>query len=82
MANPEHLRFLSKGAIAWLYWRNQNPQIVPDLSGANLQNLNLQRYNLSGVNLQSANLNRTRLSHADLSYGGFTRSLGAIGGAE
>ena len=68
MANPEHLHFLGKGAIAWSYWRNQSPGLKPDLSEANLQNLNLQRYDLSDVNLRGANLNRVRLSFADLTH--------------
>ena len=36
MANHEHVAMLKKGVDAWNAWREKNPDIHPDLSGANL----------------------------------------------
>ncbi len=47
MANPEHLANLMKGAEAWNTWRDKHPDVVPDLTGANLQQANLRNVNLS-----------------------------------
>ena len=33
MANPDHIAQLMKGVGAWNTWRDENPTIVPDLSG-------------------------------------------------
>jgi hypothetical protein len=33
----EHVALLKKGVAAWNAWRNENPNIRPDLSGANLR---------------------------------------------
>jgi hypothetical protein len=35
MANDEHIALL--GVAAWNAWRNENPNIRPDFSGANLR---------------------------------------------
>ena len=62
MPNSEHLKILGKGVEAWNAWREENPDLRPDLVGANLRNAEL-----SGVNLGWAKLSRVRLSSADLS---------------
>lgn len=36
MANPEHLEILKRGVEAWNQWREKNPDVKPDLSGAQL----------------------------------------------
>jgi hypothetical protein len=36
MANEEHLRIIKRGVKAWNQWRKENPDIQPDLSGADL----------------------------------------------
>jgi hypothetical protein len=36
MANPEHPQILQQGVAAWNQWREQNEDIRPDLSEANL----------------------------------------------
>src|SRR5215831_15566981 len=35
MANDEHVALLDKGVATWNEWRDKNPDIRPDLSGAN-----------------------------------------------
>ncbi len=41
MANEEHLKILKQGVEAWNEWREKNPQIIPDLSKANLSKADL-----------------------------------------
>jgi uncharacterized protein YjbI with pentapeptide repeats len=36
MANSNHVRIIRKGPGVWNSWREENPGIIPDLSGANL----------------------------------------------
>ena len=49
MANQEHLAVLTQGVAEWNEWRSQYPEIRPDLSGANLSQVNLMGINLSGA---------------------------------
>jgi len=32
MANPEHIQLLRQGASIWNRWREENPEVQPDLS--------------------------------------------------
>ena len=66
MANREHLKILKEGVEAWNKWRRENPDIVPDLSGADLSETNLSKANLIRANLSGADLSETNLSQADL----------------
>jgi uncharacterized protein YjbI with pentapeptide repeats len=61
MANDEHVAMLKKGVEAWNAWRDENPDIRPDLVQADLRN----RY-LRGANLRGANLHEADLTGADL----------------
>jgi uncharacterized protein YjbI with pentapeptide repeats len=89
MANPEHLKILMQGVEVWNRWRNENPDVEPNLSkadfakaylfDANLSDANLSGANLSGANLskacfESANLSKTNLSGANISNGIFSPS--------
>jgi hypothetical protein len=77
MANDDHIAQLRKGAAAWNAWREENPDILPDLSGADLSGADLSgadllvailmEADLSGANLGKANLIRADLTNADLS---------------
>ena len=67
MANPEHLKVLKQGVEVWNRWREQNPEIRPDLTQADLREANLGLANLSGANLRRAYLYRANLRGADLS---------------
>jgi uncharacterized protein YjbI with pentapeptide repeats len=60
-----------RDAAAWNEWRQRNPQIVPDLRGANLVAFALRDVDLSRANLARAHLSRAegfraRLAGADL----------------
>jgi uncharacterized protein YjbI with pentapeptide repeats len=41
MANPEHLKILNQGIEEWNIWRERNPLIKPNLSGARLKSRGL-----------------------------------------
>jgi uncharacterized protein YjbI with pentapeptide repeats len=67
MANNEHVALLNKGVAAWNAWRDENPNILPDFSGANLGGAHLAGASLRGANLSGANLSEVLLTQADLS---------------
>src|SRR5271166_1219191 len=73
LANPEHLAKLKEGVEAWNQWREQNPEIQPDLSGADLREANLSEADLSEANLRGTDLCFAHLQAADL------RAAGLIG---
>jgi hypothetical protein len=67
MANGEHVALLKQGVDAWNKWRAENPNVVPDLSGANLNGgANLSKANLNGAYLSQAHLYGTNLIDANL----------------
>ena len=66
MANDEHVALLKQGVTAWNAWRDENPDILPDLRGANLRGANLSGANLFVANLSGANLRGANLSAANL----------------
>jgi uncharacterized protein YjbI with pentapeptide repeats len=83
MANEEHIRILEEGVEAWNKWRQENPDIRPDLRGAflfeahligadlsraYLSRAYLSRANLSEASLNLADLNTAHLSEADLRW--------------
>ena len=67
MANDEHLARLKQGVAAWNVWRDKNPNISPDLTGADLSGANLGGANLRRAELSGANLRRAKLGDANLS---------------
>src|SRR5271166_1660012 len=77
MANPEHLAILKQGVEKWNKWREEHPDVQPNLDRAFLGFVDLTRANLSkvdlrgasggGVVLTEANLNGADLNNADLS---------------
>ncbi len=66
MANPEHLKILEQGVEAWNRWREENPEVVPDLEQSDLVGADLKNVNLSGADLSGADLYIADLRHADL----------------
>jgi uncharacterized protein YjbI with pentapeptide repeats len=71
MANKEHLEVLIQGTDVWNAWREQHPEIQPDLSETPAIRRNFTittiRADLSGANLSFANLSRAILEEVDLS---------------
>src|SRR5437868_6176477 len=77
MANQEHLDNLKQGVKVWNQWRDEHPDIRPDLVGADLIDAdlvdadlsftNLTGARLTGANLIDANLTGARLTGADFS---------------
>ncbi len=72
MANQEQLDILKKGAKVWNEWREEHPNVIPDLGGADLSGAHLSRAHLSGANLDFANLREANLDGADLSGAGLS----------
>jgi uncharacterized protein YjbI with pentapeptide repeats len=58
MANQEHLAILKKGVEAWNRWRQQNPEVIPDLRLANLIAADFHGASLDYAVLGWANLER------------------------
>ncbi len=72
MADKKHLAILKQGVAVWNQWRKNNPNIKPDLKGADLRSAILQLSTLKGVNLSQTNLTDTDLKGADLWYANLT----------
>jgi hypothetical protein len=66
MANPEHVA-LVRQREAWNKWREECPDLTPNLRTADLHKADLIKANLHRANLSGANLDEARLSGADLS---------------
>ena len=66
MANPEHLAKLKEGVEAWNQWREQNPEIRPDLRDAILSGAQLPGAHLGGADLYMTSLSEANLRAADL----------------
>ena len=68
MANPEHVKILKQGVEVWNRWREENPDVKPDFSDADLRWAILSGTDLIGANLREANLSGADFSHADLTF--------------
>ena len=66
MASQGHVVLLRASVNEWNDWRSKNPTIVPDLSGADLGELNLAGAQLFRANLTGAHLTGARLVGANL----------------
>jgi CheY-like chemotaxis protein len=89
MADEEHLKILKQGVEVWNRWREENIDLTPDLSYADLNRANLSKANLSradlseaslsganleGASLREANLNRAKLNGADLNRANLSKA--------
>ena len=83
MANPEHTALLRQGVTEWNNWRDNHPEIKPDLSGEtfseNLIGADLSRCNLVDSWLVAQDLSGANLFDADLTDADLTgaRLVGA-----
>lgn len=75
MANEEHLKILGKGANIWNKWREENSDIKPNLSGADLRGADLRGADLRGANLWLANLTGANLNEANLTRADLTGAI-------
>lgn len=66
MANDEHLRILRQGVEVWNTWREENPDIRPDLRAADLGRADLRYADLGGAHLEKADLWGADLGKAHL----------------
>lgn len=66
MADPKHEQVLWKGVKTWNWWRQRNPNILPDLSDVDLAFRNLEGANFYQTNLRSAYMLDSNLERADL----------------
>jgi hypothetical protein len=85
MAIDKHLLILEQGIEIWNQWRDENPNIKPNLYDANLCDVNLSRANLCGVNFSRTDLSNANFSEANLSNANFSEAnlrLANLSGAE
>src|SRR5438876_9225455 len=73
MENPEHLAIFKSGVDAWNNWREEHPEIQPnlshaDLAGKDLTSINFKNAVLTGSNLLQSTLTKANLVEANLSY--------------
>ena len=66
MADEQQLALLKQGVDAWNHWRQQFPEIQPNLIGADLQGSDLGAVNFARANLHQVNLSGANLMGADL----------------
>lgn len=74
MANEKHIELLKQGVKAWNKWREQNPEIRPDLSESDLSSVNLQGINFARTDLEFSTLIATNLVQAELTRADFSRA--------
>jgi len=60
MANQEHLQILEQGIEAWNQWRQEHPDVEPNLSQADLSEIDL-----SGADLHAAELSQAKLFYSN-----------------
>jgi uncharacterized protein YjbI with pentapeptide repeats len=75
MVNEEHLALLRQGVEAWNQWRENNHEILADLSEADLSRANLTGADLRGVNLRGADLRMANLTEANLTGADLGRAI-------
>ncbi|NTW82585.1 MAG: toll/interleukin-1 receptor domain-containing protein [Chlorobiaceae bacterium] len=59
MANPEHLAILKQGVEVWNKWREEHPEIIPDLIGADLKGACLVSVRSEGTDFREHRLEGT-----------------------
>jgi hypothetical protein len=74
MANPEHVKILKQGAETWNKWREENPEVKPNLREAYLRDAQLRDANLSGADLGGADLGWANLRNINLTWANLTRT--------
>lgn len=75
MANPEHLKILMQGVEVWNRWREENPEIEPDLKDIDFSEVNFCGADLQNVNLYGADFSAADISGSDLSKSILRKSI-------
>ena len=68
MADEDHLELFTRGVSVWNRWREDNPEVVLDLSGAKLSGTELSEVDLSWADLVGADLRWADLRWANLCW--------------
>ena len=66
MPNEKHFEIITQGVEGWNQWREDNPEIEPDLSDVDLSGLKLNNANLSDTDLRRSILKNTDFRGANL----------------
>ena len=66
MPNETHFEIIQQGVEGWNQWREDNPEIEPDLSDVDLSDLKLNNANLSDTDLRRSILKNTDFRGANL----------------
>ena len=72
MANQEHFKIFQQGISIWNQWRRENPDLEPDLSYADLSDIDLSNTSIlnadmSYVDLSESNFSNTKFFSVNLS---------------
>ena len=74
MLNSYHLAMVTQGAEVWSQWRGDSQVRAPELSVADLFEVDFTGYVLSGANLSASNLCKANFLEAALSRPNFVRA--------
>ena len=64
--NEPHIDILNRGVEEWNRWRDENPDITPNLEGVKCTHADRRKANLRNANLREADLSNSNFSEADL----------------
>lgn len=74
MTNPEHIRLFLQGSEVWNKWRDDNPQVIPDLRDAQLKGKGLREMHLNDAILTNADLSKANLTLVNLTQANLTKA--------
>ena len=66
MPNSEHFEIVQQGVDEWNKWRDENPEIEPDLSDCDLSEMRLNNANFGDTDLRRSNLKNTDFRGSNL----------------
>ena len=66
--NKKHLKILKQGVILWNQWREDNPDVIPELAGVKLNDLELEGINLRNADLRGSDLSNVHFHFSDFMY--------------
>jgi Uncharacterized low-complexity proteins len=70
----EHVNLLKRGVDVWNTWRDEHPEVQPNLSGTQLSKIDLDGINLRKADLAGACLSGTQLKKSDFSEANLKRA--------